>query len=241
MTAVELSALDQTRHPLTRKGRELSVRVAEFDDGQVLVFGAPTDDCLVRIHSRCLYGDVLGSQDCDCGPELEQAMDLIQEAGSGVLVYLEQEGRGAGLINKARGLGLSERLGLDTFASYASLGLDADSRCFKLAAEALTTLGLRSVRLLTSNPDKASALREAGIDVTVVRLRTEPRSERARAYQAAKRRRRAQADGIRTSFLKPFDDHAALMKTRQGAGHGPRRRSLWDRLVAVLRDGGRQE
>lgn len=233
-----MTALDQTAHPLTRKGRELTVRVMELDGGQTLVFGNPSNDCLVRIHSRCLYGDVLGSEDCDCGPELEQATDLIQGEGAGVLVYLEQEGRGAGLINKARGLQISEREGTDTFASYASLGLDADSRCFKLAAEALAGLGMGSVRLLTANPDKAKALREAGIEVTVVSLRTEPRSERARAYQEAKRRRRARM--ARTSILQPFYDHAVLMDSRPVPTPAPRRRSLWDRVIAVLREDGRR-
>ncbi|WP_330253093.1 GTP cyclohydrolase II RibA [Nocardia sp. NBC_00565] len=237
--------MDAVAHRLTRKGRELQVHVIQISDdvdgGHALIFGEATDGCLVRIHSRCLYGDVLASDDCDCGPELEQALDAIQEAGAGILVYLEQEGRGAGLTNKARGLQTSERLGLDTYAAYERLGLDADTRCFKLAAEALASLGLRSARLLTSNPAKVGALREAGISVAVVDVSTEPRSERARAYQAAKRRRAQAAGTDRPSILQPYYNHAALMDSRPTpTPPPPRRRSLWDRLIAVLRDDGRQ-
>ncbi|WP_228000532.1 GTP cyclohydrolase II [Nocardia australiensis] len=186
--------LAETGHRLTRKGREVDVRVMPIpgsdDGGHALLFGHVTDGALVRIHSRCLYGDVLQSDDCDCGPELEKSMDLIQAAGRGVLVYLEQEGRGAGLVNKARGLRTSEQLGVDTFDSYERLGLSVDMRSYRLAAEALVTLGLRSVRLLTNNPDKVRAVREHGIAVTVVPLVTRPRNDRARRYLEAKRRRR---------------------------------------------------
>lgn len=160
------------------------------DGGHVLVFGGVADGCLVRLHSRCLYGEVLGFQDCDCGPELELAMDRIQQEGAGVLVYLEQEGRGAGLVNKARGLRVSQRRDLDTFDSYQQLGLCADARDFTVAAAALAGLGLRSVRLMTNNPDKVAAVRAAGIAVEVVTLHTEPATEAARRYLRAKRVRR---------------------------------------------------
>lgn len=188
------SDLRETGHRLTRKGRELRVRVLAIpgaeDSGHALVFGPVVDGCLVRIHSRCLYGDALRSDDCDCGPELDLSMDLIQDAGCGVLVYLEQEGRGAGLVDKARGLRTSEVFGLDTFDSYERLGLCVDTRSYEHAARALLHLGLRSVRLLTNNPDKVRALTQLGIAVTVVPLVTRPRSERARRYLEAKRRRR---------------------------------------------------
>ncbi|MFQ6396353.1 GTP cyclohydrolase II [Nocardia sp. KC 131] len=187
-------SLSETGHRLTRKGRELCIRVMPIsggdDGGHALVFGQIADGCLVRIHSRCLYGDALQSEDCDCGPELDKSMDLIQDAGCGVLVYLEQEGRGAGLVNKARGLRTSERLGVDTFDSYERLGLSVDMRCYRLAAEALTVLGLGSVQLLTNNPEKVRAVRDQGITVTVVPLGTRPRSDKARRYLEAKRKRR---------------------------------------------------
>ncbi|WP_238847396.1 GTP cyclohydrolase II [Nocardia arthritidis] len=189
----ELS-FEDTRHIWTRNGRQLPVRVLELphqqDGGYALVFGEIADDCLVRIHSRCLYGEVLGADDCDCGQELDKSLDLIARAGHGVLIYLEQEGRGLGLIAKARGMALSQRMDIDTFESYELLGYPADNRCYKLAAETLLLLGLRSVRLLTNNPQKADALWEAGLQVTVLALRTEVRSERAQQYLEAKRRHR---------------------------------------------------
>ncbi|WP_067651058.1 GTP cyclohydrolase II RibA [Nocardia harenae] len=184
----------EAAHRSPRKGSELNVQVIELSDaingGHLLIFGNATNGCLVRLHSRCLYGEVLGFQDCDCGPELEAAMDLIQAEGAGVLVYLEQEGRGAGLSMKARGLGLGQRDGLDTFESYHRLGLNEDLRDYKAAANALAALGLDRVRLMTNNPDKVAALREADIEVDVVPLHTEPQSEEARRYLAAKRIRR---------------------------------------------------
>jgi GTP cyclohydrolase II len=199
------SSLTDTGHRLTRKGRELDVRVVpiphEANGGHALVFGQVTDGCLVRIHSRCLYGEALRSDDCDCGPELDTAMDRIQKAGSGVLVYLEQEGRGAGLTNKARGLHLSEVCDLDTFDSYERLGFGADARSYELAAKSLAALGLTSVRLLTNNPDKVRALEDAGLAVTVVPLHIKPRSERARKYLEAKRSRRGHMIPVTTPLV----------------------------------------
>lgn len=183
-----------TVHRFTRNGRDIRVRVLEVHGGSryghVLVFGDPENNCLVRIHSRCLYGEALGSQDCDCGPELTAALDLIQDAGAGILVYLEQEGRGAGLLVKALGYHESERTGADTFLSYERLGYPADDRSYKHAAASLRELGLTSVRLLTNNPDKIEQLEHAGVTVTRVPLLTRPLSDRAAEYLAAKRLRR---------------------------------------------------
>ncbi|NQE71061.1 GTP cyclohydrolase II [Nocardia gamkensis] len=183
-----------TEHRFRRNGQDLRVRVVEVNGdgerGHLLLFGAVADGCLVRVHSRCLYGEALRSQDCDCGPELDKALDLIQAAGSGVLVYLEQEGRGAGLIAKALGYRESERSGADTFASYEALGYPADARTYVTTARALADLGLRSVQLLTNNPAKVQALRQEGLRVTAVPLRTRALSERARDYLETKRTRR---------------------------------------------------
>ncbi|MFD3704356.1 GTP cyclohydrolase II RibA [Nocardia sp. NPDC058658] len=180
-----------TAHRLGRKGKQLPIRVIEIPDpldgGHVLVFGEPHDGCLVRVHSRCLYGEALGSDDCDCGLELTESMNRIQAEGVGVLVYLEQEGRGAGLIWKARGYRESEQSGADTFDSYRRLGLDADARRYHRAAHALLELGLARVRLLTNNPDKCRALTEAGIAVEPVALTIALRSTRGRQYLQAKR------------------------------------------------------
>lgn len=193
--AAEPSAVATTEHRFTRNGHESPLQVLPVVDGEpqfghTLVFGRPADGCLVRIHSRCLYGEALESQDCDCGPELRLSLDLIQEAGHGVLVYLEQEGRGLGLIAKAQGYGVAERAGVDTFAAYRSLGFPEDARGYAHAADSLRKLGLTRVRLLTNNPEKVEAVRAAGIDVTIEPLYTPPLSERAAAYLEAKRRRR---------------------------------------------------
>ncbi|MFD4404563.1 GTP cyclohydrolase II [Nocardia sp. NPDC058499] len=193
--AAEPSAVATTEHRFTRNGHESPLQVLPVVDGEpqlghVLVFGRPADGCLVRIHSRCLYGEALDSQDCDCGPELRLSLDLIQEAGHGVLVYLEQEGRGLGLIAKAQGYGVAERTGADTFAAYRSLGFPEDARGYAHAADSVRNLGLTRVRLLTNNPEKVEALRAAGIEVMIEPLCTPPLSERAAAYLEAKRRRR---------------------------------------------------
>ncbi|MGV9674251.1 GTP cyclohydrolase II [Nocardia sp. NPDC003482] len=181
-------------HPFGRKGGELAVQVSEIDDGttrgHLLVFGEPGDTPFVRIHSRCLYGESLGSDDCDCADELDKALDIIQAAGGGVLIYLEQEGRGLGLLAKAHGYSYSARHGADTFASYEALGYPADARSYGGAADALKGLGLTGIQLLTNNPLKVEAVRRAGIAVTVVPLRATAQSPRAAAYLDAKRRRR---------------------------------------------------
>ncbi|MFE3795076.1 GTP cyclohydrolase II [Nocardia tengchongensis] len=188
--------LARTSHLLARKGAEMRVRVHSIpgrDGGHALIFGdiervtAP----LVRIHSRCLYGDALQSDDCDCGPELDQAMDMIQRADAGVLLYLEQEGRGAGLEVKAEGLRVAQNEGHDTYSAYVALGHQPDYREFDTATRFLAeNLGLRSVRLLTNNQDKVDALQIGDIAVTRVPLITEPRSRRAREYMEVKRTHR---------------------------------------------------
>ncbi|MGX1811642.1 GTP cyclohydrolase II [Nocardia sp. NPDC055321] len=185
--------LASTRHRLTRHGHMIETRilpVGDLGDGHALLFGDIADGCLVRVHSRCLYGDALRSLDCDCGPELDLAMDMIQAEGSGILLYLEQEGRGAGLVAKARGYHVSQRDGLDTFASYARLGLPPDSRSYERAAALLNRLGLNSIRLLTNNPDKVRTLRASGLAVEHLPLRIRPATPSARRYLAAKRTER---------------------------------------------------
>ncbi|MFD0360071.1 GTP cyclohydrolase II [Nocardia sp. GCM10030253] len=201
--------------------------------GYVLIFGELSDGCLVRIHSRCLYGDALGSDDCDCGPELDKALNLIQAAGSGILVYLEQEGRGAGLIAKARGYRQSERTGSDTFASYEALGYPADSRTYDHAAKSLVDLGLTSVQLLTNNPAKAEEIRSAGLRVTVVPLSTRPLSARAAAYLEAKRRRRQHWIPTDQAPWAPADWESDAMGTFPAVQRPPRNR--WVRLTRYRR------
>ena len=131
-----------------------------------IVIGRPEDHQtpLVRIHSECFTGDLLGSMRCDCGEQLRGAIRRMAEDGSGVLLYLAQEGRGIGLVNKLRAYGLQDR-GLDTMDANRALGWDADERNFLIAATMLRIMGLDRVRLLTNNPDKVDAVVACGIEV----------------------------------------------------------------------------
>jgi GTP cyclohydrolase II len=119
---------------------------------------------LVRIHSQCLTGDVFGSLRCDCRDQLEMALRLISEAGAGVLLYEQQEGRGIGLMAKLQAYQLQDE-GLDTVEANVRLGFKADQREFALPAEILKALGISEVRLLSNNPDKVAALERGGVRV----------------------------------------------------------------------------
>lgn len=133
-----------------------------------LVVGDPGDgeDVLVRVHSECLTGDILASQRCDCGPQLQESLRRVQAAGRGVVIYLRgHEGRGIGLLPKLRAYELQER-GRDTLDANTELGLPADARDYAAAASILHDLGVRSVRLLTNNPEKADSLIRNGLRVT---------------------------------------------------------------------------
>ncbi|HVH79230.1 MAG TPA: GTP cyclohydrolase II [Stellaceae bacterium] len=118
----------------------------------------------VRLHSECFTGDVLASLRCDCGEQLQGAIAAIAEAGGGVLLYLAQEGRGIGLVNKLRAYQLQDA-GFDTIDANEQLGFDADERVYQPAAEMLRQLGFSAVRLLTNNPDKVASLQRYGINV----------------------------------------------------------------------------
>lgn len=119
---------------------------------------------LIRVHSECLTGEVFGSHRCDCGEQLHQAMRTIQDRGCGAIIYLRQEGRGIGLLNKLRAYHLQEQ-GLDTYEANEALGFPADARHYEDAAEILQALHLNQIQLLTNNPDKIDALTKAGIQV----------------------------------------------------------------------------
>lgn len=123
------------------------------------------ENVLCRIHSECLTGDVFGSLRCDCGQQLAQALNQINQAGQGILLYLRQEGRGIGLINKLRAYELQEH-GLDTLDANLALGFKADQRDYGVGAQILKDLNIHSVHLMTNNPDKVNQLVEAGIQVT---------------------------------------------------------------------------
>ena len=130
-----------------------------------IVCGDPSgDDVLVRVHSECITSEVFGSLKCDCGDQLDHALERIGTRGRGVVLYLRQEGRGIGLTNKIRAYALQSR-GVDTVDANRMLGLPDDSRRYDAAAAMLKYLDVRSVRLLTNNPNKVARLAELGITV----------------------------------------------------------------------------
>jgi GTP cyclohydrolase II len=132
--------------------------------GQPTRAGLPLGAPLVRVHSECFTGDLLGSLRCDCGPQLRGAIERMAQEGAGVLLYLAQEGRGIGLVNKLRAYALQDR-GMDTVDANHALGWAADERNFLIAATMLDALGVTAVRLLTNNPDKVAALSACGVNV----------------------------------------------------------------------------
>ena len=171
----------------TRHG-EFDIHIFENDEGQehvMLTVGLPVVDPtdmaesmlnqkhnalserpipLIRIHSECLTGDAFSSLKCDCGPQLNTAMQAIQETGCGAILYLRQEGRGIGLTNKIRAYALQDQ-GHDTLDANLMLGLPADARIYDMCGPMLAHVGVDAVRLITNNPNKVAYLTEHGIDV----------------------------------------------------------------------------
>jgi 3,4-dihydroxy 2-butanone 4-phosphate synthase/GTP cyclohydrolase II len=144
------------------------------------------DDVLVRVHSECLTGDVFHSQRCDCGQQLEDALRRIEEEGRGVLLYLAQEGRGIGLLNKLKAYELQES-GLDTVEANLELGFAADAREYGIGNQILADLGLTTIRILTNNPKKLTGIEGFGLTVVEqVPIETEP-TEDNRRYLETKR------------------------------------------------------
>ena len=138
---------------------------ADASDHVALVIGKHDQSPpLVRLHSECLTGDVLGSLKCDCGPQLHEALNQISDSGWGILLYLRQEGRGIGLINKLRAYTLQDQ-GFDTVDANLRLGFPADARDFSVAARMLELLGVSKLRLLTNNPEKVKGLEKQGLSI----------------------------------------------------------------------------
>lgn len=180
---------------VTRRG---SFRAVAFRDRQgghehiALVMGEPRphDDVLVRVHSECVTGDIFGAMRCECGEQLDAALGEIVREGCGVLVYLRgHEGRGIGLIAKVRTHVLQDEQGLDTIDSATALGLPVDVRDYGPAARVLKYLGVRSVRLLSNNPDKIDALESHGIEVAERVPLLVPANDNNIGYLVAKRDR----------------------------------------------------
>lgn len=162
--------------------------LATNEEFPVLVKGTLDSETptLVRIHSQCLTGDVFHSLKCDCGSQLVQAMSLIQQAGRGVIIYQQQEGRGIGITNKIRAYELQDA-GQDTVEANLSLGFDADLRQYECCVDILKQLGLRRIRLMSNNPDKIAAVEQAGIEVVErVSIEVEPH-ENSLSYMKTKK------------------------------------------------------
>ena len=166
----EVRKLTQARLPT----RDAEFRIALYQDPAdaakehiALIYGEIKDqeNVLTRVHSECFTGDVLGSLRCDCGDQLEAAMNLVGDSGGGVVLYLRQEGRGIGLLDKLKAYNLQDR-GFDTVDANLELGHQADARDYAVAALMLNDLGVRSVRLITNNPAKIDGLERHGIPVT---------------------------------------------------------------------------
>ena len=121
-------------------------------------------DILCRVHSECLTGDTFGSLRCDCGEQFAAAMTQIEKEGRGILLYMRQEGRGIGLINKLKAYALQEQ-GMDTVEANLALGFESDQREYYIGAQILRELGVKSMRLLTNNPDKVYQLKEFGMEI----------------------------------------------------------------------------
>ena len=162
----------------------LTVGLPEPERGKRPAFDDPV---LVRVHCECLTGDIMGSLRCDCGPQLHQALRMVQEEGRGVVLYMRQEGRGIGLANKLRAYSLQERHGLDTVEANERLGFQPDQREYGIGAQILYDLGIRRLRLLTNNMGKYVALTGYGIEI-VERVPLElPPGEDNREYLRTKK------------------------------------------------------
>ena len=211
--------LASARIPTTHGQFRLEYFSNDVDDKEHLafVYGDVNDrqNVLTRVHSECITGEVFSSQRCDCKPQLDAAIQAIAREGSGVIIYLRQEGRGIGLLEKLRAYNLQDH-GLDTVDANLHLGHDADERDYSVAAPMLRTLGVRSVRLMTNNPAKVEELRAIGVDVVSRVEVSGPVTRQNVDYLTAKVNRMGhmldiaapESEGLSTPFV-PEDDKIA--------------------------------
>jgi GTP cyclohydrolase II len=191
--AVQLKSVAAAKVPL-QGAENTTIHAFRPQDGGIehlaILVGDPNrhEPVLARLHSECFTGDLIGSLKCDCGEQLRGAIKAISEQGGGVLLYLAQEGRGIGLINKLRAYKLQSD-GFDTIDANERLGFDADERVFQPAAEMFRLLGFKKVRLMTNNPDKVDGLTRHGIDVTERVSHKFPSNTHNELYLATKRKR----------------------------------------------------
>ena len=172
----------------TRWGRfqAIAFRFANAEHLAIVKGDVAGDSVLARVHSSCVTGDILGSERCDCGPQLAKALQAIEKEGRGVVLYVHQEGRGIGLFNKLLAYHEQDH-GANTLEANERLGFPADARTYDEAAEMLRALGVASVRLMTNNPGKVHALQAAGIPVDARIPHEAGRSAHNRIYLATKR------------------------------------------------------
>lgn len=168
MSIAAVTRMTSTRIPTEYGDFQLCYYTNTLDNKEHLAFYmgdiAQAESVLARVHSECFTGDVLGSRRCDCGEQLDGAMAMVANAGVGVILYLRQEGRGIGLLDKLRAYNLQDQ-GYDTVDANLMLGHEADERDYSLAALILEDLGVQSIQLITNNPAKISALEAKGITV----------------------------------------------------------------------------
>src|SRR6266704_505774 len=185
--------------------REVLNGSRQIESALALVLGNVTKGVpLVRIHSRCLTGEMLGSLRCDCGDQFEIAMRAISEEGRGLVIYEHQEGRGIGLMAKLQAYALQDA-GLDTVDANHALGLETDCRDFSLPASVLNELGIRRVRHLSNNPQKHRALVHAGIEIVAQIPCEAPPTPHSAAYLRAKKERMGHTLSLRQNKVTP--DH----------------------------------
>ena len=199
----DLIAYRINKESLIEKGEEVKLPTA-FGDFRLIPFlqksngvehialikggWEPDDAVLVRVHSSCATGDIFGSLRCECGDQLHKAMELIEKEGKGVIVYIQQEGRGIGLMNKIKAYKLQE-MGIDTVDANIHLGFDPDERDYGVGAQILSNLGVRKMRLLTNNPVKRVGLEAYGLNIVEsipIVIKSNPHNE---VYMKTKRDR----------------------------------------------------